>query len=198
MKLICKDNVERSFISIKDALISTGFDSRLLENDENLILLGGSKNGFIKDIIKVIRGGHILNYYYHHSSKSRRINNTTVTLQEIIKPGVWIAIDPSINLIHELDYFRNASLITNLAILLTKIYRKFNHTHKTESVFKNLLIANKYTSFEFSVGYKVTFIDRPEFDPSMDYIYIDDTRETGHILNPSIIGYTTNVLISYD
>jgi hypothetical protein len=52
MKLMCRDNIERSFVSIKDALISIGFDSNLLEGDDNFIMLGGVTRRILKRYFK--------------------------------------------------------------------------------------------------------------------------------------------------
>jgi len=198
MKLMCRDNIERSFVSIKDALISIGFDSKLLESDDNFIMLGGSPDGCLRDILKIIRGSAIQNYYHHYSRKSRQLNNSSVTLQKILKPGMWVAIDPSIKLLYDSDFNINASLEVKLARSLTKIYRKYNNNHEVKSVFEGLLIGRKCDSFEFFTGYEVAFLGRPEFDVALDYIYVNDMAESGFLLHPTIMGYTTKILISYD
>ena len=205
MKFKDEQGVELEYISLQDRLIKAGFDKGMLDKDESLISYRHNpKTGLIGTLKNAFTGlGHLNTpVFQHYSRKYRKRNPVYIEITEIIKPGEWIAVTPSIQVDKDTSLSGKMDSLTFSARLFTKFVRLFTGRKDKTMVESTYIFGRNSDDFKFSRGYYISSIQY--YEGAGDYIVIlktnssdeDITTENTFLALPDILGKTDAVYIS--
>jgi len=205
MKFKDEQGVELEYLSLQDRLIKAGFDKGMLDKDESLISYRHNpKTGLIGTLKNAFTGlGHLNTpVFQHYSRKYRKRNPVYIEITEIIKPGEWIAVTPSIQVDKDTSLSGKMDSLTFSARLFTKFVRLFTGRKDKTMVESTYIFGRNSDDFKFSRGYYISSIQY--YEGAGDYIVIlktnssdeDITTENTFLALPDILGKTDAVYIS--
>ena len=205
MKFKDEQGVELEYLSLQDRLIKAGFDKSMLDKDESLISYRHNpKTGLIGTLKNTFTGlGHLNTpVFQHYSRKYRKRNPVYIEITEIIKPGEWIAVTPSIQVDKDTSLSGKMDSLTFSARLFTKFVRLFTGRKDKTMVESTYIFGKNRYDFKFSRGYYISSVQY--YEGAGDYIIIlktnssdnNITAENTFLALPDILGKTDSVYIS--
>ena len=155
VKFIDSNGLIKEHSPLKDRLLDLGFDEHMLIKDRNLIMYGlHPLQGFFAALNNIRSNRPYLNTpgFSHFSKHHRKANPVFVSIEDIIRPGAWIAFTPSVLDEKETALFGKMDWLTRTARIFTKLVRVFTR-RKDLPEFEAYILSNNRQNFNTSQSY---------------------------------------------